>query len=842
MDARKAQALRRTLLAAALALAGGGAAAQDSGLGVDLHFGNGLDPTGAGGYGCDADGATWLPGARKRTPTGFLYGCIPDRGDYQAAGDWERLAAVSFGYLHLGGDENNTQWRRFDDFDDGFAVAADFSLRRRADGRYFDFRASRINRDNQYYRAVFGRAGKYRVQAFVRSAPNVVSGNARSIWDGVGSDHLTLKPGLVPAGSTPDQVAAVSAAQPERLLQVVRDKQGIGVNYFIDRRWTAYLNASHEQRKGARPFGGPFFFNYPFPSNGGIYELPRPIDDSTVNLNGGARFVGNVWRMDFSYTGSFFRNGYRSYDYQVPYGLYPVVPGVGSPVLTTGQFAYEPDNDYHHLRTSFSRKLAWNGDFSLSAALGTMRQNDRLLAPMSCQGQFGLEMGPAFLFDCDDWNTPQALSRQRADLSIDTQRLDARLVLQPGRNVTWRGNGRYFREDYSGTYFAYNPLTSQWGYVAENGAQGSVVPGEMGVWDPLLSPSVVTRVRNLPLDKETWELVLGGDWRLDRRNTLGATYQFTRVERSHREVATTRDNSIKLTWSNRALDWLTLRANYTYLDRSGSAYYYDPYEFTFSTDLPGFVEPAGGTAAHTVSALRKYDLASRTQHKLDLMATFVLPREMTLYASLRGDRSDYDAELGRQGYDTLGASLQWEWQPGQHTVAGAWYGYDESELRFANVNDLGTLPDPTLGGGTYPDSARWWLDDRQRNHYAGATLNRRIGRATLDLAWNWTDSRGITAYRFASPDALTSPALAALASGRYPPMTYRLNTLTASLSFPLSRRVGLRIFDTYERGRLSDWHYLGFDQTLVYDHRVYTDGGPTDYSVNLVGVMLEVKL
>src|SRR3546814_5357092 len=87
----------------------------------------------------------------------------------------------------------------------------------------------------------------------------------------------------------------------ERLLTVVREKQGIGITYMVNRRWTAYANASHETREGARPFGGPFFFNYPFADNGGAYEIPRPIDDSTVNFNGGVRFSGNAWRMDFSY-------------------------------------------------------------------------------------------------------------------------------------------------------------------------------------------------------------------------------------------------------------------------------------------------------------------------------------------------------------------------------------------------------------------------------------------------------------------------------------------------------------------------------------------------------------
>ena len=831
--------LQLSLLSAAL-LAAPVVLAQDSGLGTDLQFGNAFDPSGGTAVlGCDPDGATWLTAQRKRTPTGFLYPCPPAWPAFSGEGDWRHRGSVTLGYLGTWGDENNMDWRRFSNWDDGVYVGADLRLEKAADGSYFDLRASRIADDSQYVRAVFGRAGKYRVQAFARSQPNITSGNARSIWDGVGSNHLTLKGGLVPAGSTSAQVAAVSAAQPERLLTVVRQKQGVGITYLLDRRWTAYANASHESREGARPFGGPFFFNYPFANNGGVYEIPRPVDDSTVNFNGGMRFVGNVWRMDFSYSGSFFRHANAAFDYEVPFGLSPVVPGLVSPALTSGQFSYEPDNDYHHLRASFSRKIAWNGDFSLTATGGRMSQNDRIVAPMTCQGQFGIAGIPGALFDCADWNTPAALSRQRADLGIDTQMVDARVVLQPTPAVTWRANAKYQREDYDGTYWMYNPLTGQWGYPAENGSQGSVVPGEAGIWDPVFSPGAPTRIRNLPLDRELHQLSFGGDWRLGEKNTLGATYTFERTERTHREVATTRDNAIKLSWHNRALDWLTFRANYTWLRRTGSEYDYDPYEFTFSSSLPGYT---GAEVAHTASALRKYDVGSRTQNKIDLMATFILPREMTIYASVRGDWNDYDATLGRRGYDTLGGSLQWEWQPSPATVASAWYGYDRSDLDIANVNDLAMDADPTLGGPTYPEANRWWVDDRQRNHYAGANLTKRLGRLTLDAAWDWSYSRGTTGYRYNSAGALTLPTLDPLLTGQFQPMIHRTNALTVGLTIPLHRRVTLRLFDRYQRGRLFDWHYLGFEDGQVMDHRVYTDGGPADYSVNMVGALLEMQL
>jgi hypothetical protein len=815
------------------------ALAQDSGIGTDLQFGNALDPSGVGAYRCDEDGASWLTGEHKRTPTGFLYACPPAYSDYKGDDTGTYRGLLTFGYLGVHGDENNMLWRRYSNWDDGLYLGADLHLEKPSDGSYFDLRASRINGDNQYARVVFGRAGKFRVQAFARSQANVTSGNARSIWNGVGSNHLTLKDGLTPGASTSAQVAAVSAAQPERILKVVRDKQGVGINYFINKRWTAFANASHESRKGARSFGGPFFFNYPFADNGGAYEIPRPIDDSTVNFNGGARFVGNLWRMEFSYSGSFFRHGNRSFDYEVPFALTPVVPGLTSPTLTQGSFSYEPDNDYHHLRVGLTRKIAWNGEFSLTASGGTMRQNDKLVAPMNCQGQFGINGIPGALLDCADWNTPAALSRRRADLRINSQLVDARVVLQPTDHLTWRASAKYQRNDYSGTYWAYNPLTGQWGYPSENGSQGSVVPGESGVWDPVTNPGGFTTIRNMPLDNELNEVSFGGDWRFDNKNTLGATYTFDRTERTHREVAATRDHALKLTWNNRALDWLTFRANYTYLRRTGSEYDYDPYEFTFSSQLPGFT---GEETAHTVAQLRKYDVAGRVQNKLDLMATVTLPREMTLYASLRGDWNDYDAILGRQRYDTLGGSLQWEWQPTPATVASAWYGYDRSTLDFANVNDAALTSDPNLGGATYPDANRWWTRDKQRNHYAGANFSQRIGRVVLDADWNWTYSRGITSYRYNSAGALVSPVVEPLLTGEFPAMIYRVNTFTLGLTFPIHRSLNVRLFDTYQRGSVFDWHYYGFEDGQVIDHRVYTDGGPESYSVNMVGVLLEMQL
>jgi len=827
----------------------------DSGVGVDTWRANKLDPSaGATIDGCDQRGTSWLEAGVHRSPTGNLYACPPPPPATAEHGEWRTSGVLSIGAVATGGDDGNALWNRYVDWDGGIVLALlAFDAERAADGTYASVRASRISDDDEYYQAVFGRAGSYKVHAFLRDMPNLVTNTAKPIWNGVGTDHLTLPAGYTAGASSPAAIAALSAATPERTLGVTREKQGLGFSVYLTPQWTAYANATDEQRHGARPFGGPFFFNFPFPDNGGVLETVKPIDDSTVNLDGGFRYAGSVWRMDFGYSGSFYRDRYTRYTYEMPFALSPLVPNAVSAPLTTGQFATEPDNDYHNLKAAFTRKLPMNGELSITASGGRMSQDDTLIPPVACQGVFGigldgsLQTGPQnpYLYDCANWNTPAALSRKSADMRIDTSLLDARIVLQPTTDLTVRGGLRYEREDYRNVYLAYNPLTGQYGYVSENGSQGSVVPGESGIWDPS-DPSAITRVRSLPLDMQTTEANIGTDWKLGARDTLGATLAFSRYEPTHRERSTVDDGSLKLSWTNRALDWLTLRANVTFLHQDGDRYDYDPYDFTYSIDLPGFVAPPTGVPAHTVDALRKYDVSSRSERKLDLMATFVPREDMTVSASLRGDWNDYDAELGRQGYDTLGATVQWEWQPAPGSNASVYYAYDRSKLRMANINEINDSgSNPSIGGNTYVDIGRWWADDTQRNHNAGVVFAHAFGRVRVDASWNYLYARGTTDYRFASPLALAWADTVigdGPGGGTFAPMTYRIDSLSIGVRIPLHERVALRVFDVYERGRISDWHYLGFDATRAFDHRVYTDGGPQSYDANLVGLLLDVRL
>jgi Putative outer membrane beta-barrel porin, MtrB/PioB len=854
MDGRTVRTLRLTPFAALLAVPV--LTWADSGVGVDTWLANKLDPTGGNATETvDPNGTSWLEPGEHRTPTGSLYPSPaqpPNTGNLYA---WQIFGKFDFGFLNTSGSktalyDRYTRWPT-----DGPVFDADLHMERPSDGSYAEVRGSHISAEDQYYLAVYGKAGAYKAEVFVRDMPNVLSTDSKSIWNGAGTNNLTLKDGLAPAGSTPAQVAAVSAAQPNITLGTERRKEGLALSSYLTRRWSTYLNVSNEDRKGDRPYGGPFFFDFDN-LGGAILETIKPIDDRTININAGLRYTGSTWRFDFGYSGSIYRDHYLSYSFQQPFILGPPILGGEASPITQGQMSMEPDNDYNNLRITATRVLPMNGQLSLTASEGDMRQNDNLIPPTNCQGTFGYSNNGTFtigpqnpnLFPCSQWNTTAALSQQTANMLILSTLTQGTLVLQPIQDVSVRFGAKYDREDYRNQYLGYNPENGDYGYVAENGAQPTIVPADPGFWNPVTYPvSTDVQFESIPYSWLTNEVYGGADWKFSRHDTAGLTYTFDHYSPDHREVSYVNDNTVKLNWTDKTLSWVTFRFNYTHLKQSGSVYNSDPYYFAFIYNLPGFVPADDMATAWTVNAMRKYDISDRTENKLDVMAT-VMPRpDMTVTASVRGDWNQYPTVIGRQGYDTSSAVLQWEWQPEERTTMSLWTALDHSSMHMANVNDAGAplaadTPNDALGGPTYPLADMWWANDEERNWSAGAILSHYFGSTRLDLTWNYESSRDITSYSYASPTALTFPYTAAEAGNQFPAMTYDLNSLTLSYTIPLSRQISLRFYDYYEHGQIADWHYAGFSSTLVYGNRVYTDAGPQGYNTNVAGLFVNVKL
>jgi hypothetical protein len=838
----------------------------DSGVGVDTWRANELDPTGGQATeAVDPDGTSWLAPGQHRSPTGHLYENPTEPPHPDNLSVWQIYGTFDVGYLHSG-DEKYALYDRYTRWPtDGAAFDFDVTAERPSDGSYAEARGSRISTEDQYYQAVYGQAGAFKIEAFVRDMPNVLSTDAKPIWNGVGTNNLTLPGSLTPAGSTSAQVAAVSANTPIRRLEVDRKKYGVSLSTYLTPTWTAYLNLSDEQREGARPYGGPFGEDWGG-SPGAMVETVKPISDSTINLNTGVRYAGQNWRTDIGFSGSFYRDKFLSYSFQNPFIIGSFAPPgmIGTPIVN-GQMSMEPDNDYYNLHGAITRVLPKNGELSLTVSEVLMRQDDSLIAPTNCQGVIGIgtpspgstqlgvqNLGPQnpALVPCSQWNTTAALSQQRANVNMHNTLAEAKLALQPSAALSVNAGIKYYRQQYDNGYIAYNPSNQNYGYITENGVFFSTfgIPASIANGNAIKSanplPAVIGRIAPFMLSMDEYNAYGGVSWKFSARNVLGITYNFDQYKPTSRERDRVDDNSIKLTWTDREIDWLTFRANYTLLKQSGSIYNGDVYGYTFLSALPSFVAayPSYVPGPETVDALRKYDIADRTDNKLDLMTT-VTPREdMTVTGTVRGEWNVNPEMIGRQRYDTFAATLQWEWQPAPASSVSVYLGYDRSNMRLASVSGSTGATSGVLGSAGYPLANQWWEGDNERNYSAGTTLQKNFGLISVDLSYNYLYSRGITSYTAASAGALVYPQDFATMGTGFSPTTYRVNSVTASVIVPFTSRVSMRLYDYYERGHIDDYHYAGFNQSLVYGNELYTDGGPQSYSDNLVGVFISMKL
>ena len=867
--------LLATLIGATLGVAAcPGAMAQvdtsDSARVGNVQFGNSLDPGGWNPFAVpDPRGMSWLHPGQLRTPTGALYPApyaVAD-GNAVEGSDWTWSGLLQVGYLWTGGDADNAFFRRYADWSDGPALGlAAFSATNAKTGGFVEFRGSRIGADDAYYRVRAGRYGTSRFEFFRRATSHTLSTTAHPLWDGVGGTRLTLPDGIV-TGSRIDAVVAAMEARPAQALGVARESTGASWEGAAGGRWIGYASATRERREGTRAWGGPMYLTYFFGApgrpgrSGGQYETVRPVDSTTTDIRLGLRNKGGVlgWLLDIGVNGSFFRDHKDHLDFEVPFA---VARGATS-MINGGTWALEPDNDYYSLRMEASRPLKfWDGNLSLSASWASMRQDDALQSPLD----------PAFCPDgssiatsgiaCSDWNTTSALSRTSAQARIDTVLLDVRADFRPTPALGLDAHLRKYDEDNRTRYTMYNPMTGQYGYIAENGAVVLLIPEPAfsGLFDPAdpAYRSVLTQVANIPFSYDRLDVDFGGSYDLGgKRGTLGARYRLERRTPRLRERDRIDDQRLELDWDGKVLDDASLRVSYTAQRRSGDAYDPDPYVGAYSPALPGYVLPPMGNTAFTVAQMSKYDLGDFSAGKLKAILVAPLGMAATVSATLHGDRKRYDTTIGRRSFDIVGADVAWDWSPSPATTLGAYAGYEASRLRQGNVADDEALTysspdqaDMEFGGPFYPFANAWSATDDERNASAGAHLRHAFSPGLrLDLDYDFAWSRGVNRYDYATLAALSpvyAHALDAADVGdRFPANVYRTHDLAANLHIALAEDVELRLFCRYQRGRFFDWHFAGFDTPadLVVGNRVFTElAPPTRWNAAAVGAFITLRL
>lgn len=860
----------------------------DSGTGVDTVLGNALNP------GRPAGPIPYDPDASfgKRSPSGWLYGIpyvLPEERRSTESG-WEYSGWTELG--GLGGDANDKAalFRMYKDLDNGLYLN-NFGLQmeKPAAARFFEIEGGGVGRHDQFYGLQFGRYNDWRVRLFYNETPHVFTTTYRSLWNGVGTDHLTLSATTPPLVAGGGNAATQTISQNIRTalttiqdsdLQVVRKKGGIKYDLTLSESWKMYGSYTHEKREGARPFGavwGGF-------DGGGNVEIPESIDYTTHEVAAGVRYRDPRQSFNVQVSASLFRNNLDAMTFDNPLTVaLSGTTGLSSGIFTAGRYDLVPDNDYYQVRGEYARSFPelYRGRFTAVASASSSRQNDRLIAPTLFPLTGGTNLATATSL-ANHWNTTDALSRPSADAKTDMRLVDLGWSARPLEPLNVTGKVRYYETKNETTYWSCNPLTGEWGRIINEGSGTALVGANLGAGNNPAGTSAAAYntagcslsaaqalnivpdtgnapIGSVPFDYRQMNYKLSGDYRIGKATNVIGTYERETFDRDHRERERTWEDKYKLEYANRGFERATLRASYEHARRRGSEYITDPYKEFYSTSLGPL--PTANTNVATwirnIASLRKFDLADRTNNVLNAMFNMALLPDLDAGLSAQWKDSDYpNAEFGRIDRERRGSiSIDVNYQPSAALSVYGFYSHQIGKMKQAGIQQatcvIGTAGVtaanflslcPAAGGPLYPLNGAWYVNSDDRNHVAGFGVRYDFTKALVDLNYTYSNGRTKISYQYGDGILLT-PVQTALAGNGFSDLTFLQNVLEASLLVPINKTIAARFYYRFENGKIDDWHYDGVAQNPVpASGAVYLDSGPQDYRVNIFGMFVRVNL
>jgi hypothetical protein len=662
----------------------------------------------------------------SRSPTGLLTASPAlVKAPLTTKGGLVYRVTVEFGGLGLSGDKGIAKFREYKDLDNS-AYLNNFSvmLEKPKSAFHFDAVGGGLARDDQYYGVDLGRYNTWRVRGSFSETPHVFTSNFRSLWDGAGSNLLTLttlRPGgTTDANTTRANMLAVISATPASDLELTRKKSRALLDLTLPANWKAFASYTQERREGSRPFAAVFGGG----GGGGNLEIPESIDYNTQDVRAGLNFANTLTNVTLQVAASFFKNDIDTETFQNPLFITTnTIQGIAATTYTQGQFDLYPSNHYYNVRGEFGQKLPrlLNGRLTGLLSFARSQQNDNLI-PWAIEPLTGGTVNGVSTTNV--WNTVASLSRPSADARIDTKLFDVGLVLNPTRSLAVKGKVRYFDTDNSTQYLACNPLTGQWGRLLNTGSGGSfVTPNLTAGNNPAgtvntgyngtgcnyaatqalgLAPSAGdVPIGSAPYEYRQVNSVASADYRVNRMNSFEAAVEREDFRRTYRERNKTWEDKFRVGYVNRGFETGTLRVGYEYGRLRGSDVVANALDPFYSTSF-GPVPTATGTQMpswlRNVEQFRRFDVADHNRQALHARFNHGIGSTLDVSVGVEVRDTEYPAsEYGRNDHQKqTSPSLELNWQPTPTANAYAFYSYQQGEQ-----HQIGIQPNACTIGNFY---------------------------------------------------------------------------------------------------------------------------------------------
>jgi MtrB/PioB family decaheme-associated outer membrane protein len=636
------------------------------------------------------------------------------------------------------------------------------------DGLYrVDLWANNVGYTDQRFEVDASKAGEFYVTGSWDQTPHIYSTNAQTLYNGIGTNALTLPAGLSntlfndagcvrvagkpPTGCTSATLTGANATNVQRDITnnlhttdigIQRNTASAAFRWTPTDAWDINLDYSHMHRTGTQVDGVVFS-----PGTSGVSaQVPKPVDDTTQNFGMNAEYKGtSPWGKLFTfkvgYAGSVYEDDFSSYTVENPFCATGSGPGEcarggttatnASPSSPSALMGLPPDNQAHGISSTFGLDLPEKSRYVGTIAYTMMRQNQAFL-PFTNQAVV-YNGGTANPYA--SLGAPPALPASSLNGAINTFLSNNVITTQITPELKSKLSYRYY--DYAND----TPmlLFNDW-VVADTKLASSTSASYAPVSS--LSPSYTKQNA-------------GGDlaWSPTRQWNLGAGYGYEQYRWTQESVDQTHENSGKVFADWKPASWFTTRASWVLSNR-----HYDTYDYENLLGNVQWTNPACitvGCNTQSSIAMRQYYLDNRQRNIGKLSVDIDVLRGVTLSPTLGYQEDDYSisaTELGLTRSQSIkaGVELAYVISPGATILLSYMNEQYRQNLQYTTATALGAVTaantwhaDVRDNVNTFMVAANW-----------AAIPDKLDFRASFTLSLS-TDSQPITANDGSAPTAAT---------------------------------------------------------------------------------------
>jgi MtrB/PioB family decaheme-associated outer membrane protein len=490
---------------------------------------------------------------------------------------------------------------------------------------YVSLQSQRTLYRDQSYLGTFGNYERFKIQFRYDEIPHIYSDTTRTLYTESAPGNWVY-PALIrqsiqayqatvpaPPGTSVQMLINTQVVpQSSFITPAIIRKGGTALfSYHLNEAWILNGSLFRESERGVRPIGLIMNSSPSASATAGFgVELPESLNYFNNLVKFGAEYGKRAWGIQAAYIGSFFQNDTKQMTWDNPFRF--TSEAVGNPL--TGRMSLYPDNQAEYMNFAGAAEVTKYMRFMASISPGWLRQNEAFL-PYTTNTAINT-CGTGGAVACTSLSALPATS-----LHGDKQTLamNYTLVTTAWKNVQFKALYRQYDYNNNTPILTLTPVQGD-----------AAAPG---------------LAQNTPFGFNRKNVEVSGAWFFAKKSSFKAGYGGEWMDRSHRDVEHSLENSVFT-----SVDWvpqkdLLIRVSYRHADRKPDAYQDDQ----ASDPVTGLPVTCVDTTTVSFTAdqrcSRRFDEAARLRDRGDGLIQYS-PTDKLTFSAFGGTLQDNFNRVG----------------------------------------------------------------------------------------------------------------------------------------------------------------------------------------------------